>query len=102
MRESARFNAEIVARLKAANIHTVLLDYDIAQLPFRSDCDLVGVDNFAAGYALGRHMFERGARRVAFHVRRFAAPSVADRLRGMAAALQEAGVNWRMSENVIS
>ena len=102
MRESARFNAEIVARLKTANIHTVLLDYDIVQLPLRSDCDLVGVDNFAAGYALGRHMYERGARRIAFHFRRFAAPSVADRLRGMAAALQEAGVNWRMSENVIT
>ena len=60
------------------------------------------MDNFAAGYALGRHMFERGARRIAFHFRRFAAPSVADRIRGMAAAMQEAGVNWRMSENVIS
>lgn len=102
MRESARFNAEIVARLKSADIHTVLLDYDIAQLPVRSGCDLVGVDNYAAGYALGHHICKQGAKRVAFHVRPFAAPSVADRLHGLAAALQDAGLRWWPSENVIS
>ena len=102
MRESARFNSDIIARLKSADIHTVLLDYDIAQLPFRSDCDLVGVDNFAAGYALGRHMCEQGAKRAAFLSRPSEAPSVADRLHGMTAALQDAGLHWWPSENIIS
>jgi DNA-binding LacI/PurR family transcriptional regulator len=101
MRDSTRFNEEIVARLEDAGIYVTLLDYDIAPLPARSNCDVVGVDNFAAGYALGRHLRDRGKERVAFSCMPFAAPSVSGRLRGLTAALQDDGLRWWPGDNTM-
>lgn len=101
MRDSTRFNEEIVARLEDAGIYVTLLDYDIAPVPARSNCDLVGVDNFAAGYALGRHLRDRGKERVAFSCMPFAAPSVSGRLRGLTAALQDDGLRWWPGDNTM-
>lgn len=102
IRDSSRFNEEIVARLEDSGIYVTLLDYDIEPLPGRSRCDLVGVDNFAAGYALGRHLRETGAERIAFFCMPFAAPSVQGRLRGLAAALQDDGIRWWPDDNTMS
>jgi len=100
--ESARFNLDIVRRMKKAGIHVVLLDYDIVPLPQRSTFDLVGVDNFAAGYAVGAHLHERGAKRVAYLCEPLAAPSVAERMRGLSAALHECGYKWWPPDNTIT
>lgn len=99
MNGSEKLNQDIVAHLKAAGIHVMLLDYDIVQMPMRSDCDLVGVDNFAAGYALGCHIYERGARRVSFATVPMSAPSSAGRMHGLAVALQRCGLRWWPGEN---
>ena len=48
--------AEILALLKEMDIPVVLVDRDVSSSNGRrSEYDLVGIDNFAAGYRLGRH-----------------------------------------------
>lgn len=54
---------------------------------------VIGCDNFAGGHDAGRHLIERGRRRIAFlgdASRQY--PESRDRYRGLAAALQEAGL----------
>ena len=101
MSRSDTVNKDIVKRFENVGIHVVLLDYDIVDLPGRSSCDLVGVDNFAAGYELGCHLVGRGARRVVFLKLPFAAPSVEDRLRGVACAMLEKTGEWNPSQSVL-
>lgn len=99
--KSDTINKDIVVRFRKAGIHVVLLDYDIVGLPGHSSCDLVGVDNFAAGYELGCHLVGRGFRRVAFLKLPFAAPSVEDRMRGVACAMLERTGRWDPSQSVV-
>ena len=101
MSKSDKINKDIVRRFENAGIHVVLLDYDIVGLPRRSAYDLVGVDNFAAGYELGCHLLGRGLRRVVFLKRPFAAQSVEDRLRGVACAMLELDGKWNPSQSVL-
>lgn len=63
---AAGVNAEIIDRFSKAGIPVVLLDSDIVTPPERSGCDLVGSDNFEAGFRIARHLLDRGARRIAF------------------------------------
>lgn len=100
MADSDDINADIVARFEKAGIHVVLLDYDIAGLPTRSSHDVVGVDNFAAGYAMGVHLLERGLRRIAFLKLPHAAPSVDSRHWGVACAVMERTDAWSGTRNV--
>lgn len=54
---------------------------------------VIGCDNFAGGHDAGRHLIERGRRRIAFlgdASSRY--PESRDRFRGLAAALQDAGL----------
>ena len=95
VRESFQCNQDVVVQLSTSGVQVVLLDYDICAMPRRSGYDLVGVDNFAAGFSIGRHLVEQGAKRVAFLSQPFAADSVQCRKRGVAAALIEAGLKWR-------
>ena len=44
----------------------VLLGYDIVALPGRSDYDVVGINNYAAGARVAEHLREQGARRIFF------------------------------------
>jgi len=59
-------NREIVKILNQAEIPVVLADADIVSPPERSECDLVSVDNIAAGRRIARHLYEKGYRRIAF------------------------------------
>lgn len=101
MAKSDNVNSDIVARFKRAGIHVVLLDYDVVSIPQRSDCDVVGVDNFSAGYALGAHFADRGFRRIAFFKLPYSAPSVVDRERGLAAAMLDRTGKWNPLRDVI-
>ena len=89
--DSPRRNAELLELFRSADIPVVLLDYDIVPRPDRSKFDLVGMDNFNAGWALGRHVVERGARRIAFMMRDNHAFSVVDRRAGLEIAAREGG-----------
>ena len=92
---------EVLSHLDKYEIPVLLLDYDIAPLPERSTYDLVGIDNIAAGLSIGRFFIKKGAKKVCFLHRPGAAPTVTDRLRGVALAALEAGLPWSRNHNVL-
>ena len=81
-RHQAEVNETVVAALTDAGIQIVLVDRCIRAYPERSRYDLVGIDNFRAGYRMTRHLQECGSERVAFAYRSGAAPTVAARMAG--------------------
>lgn len=85
---------EILELLKGMNIPVVLIDRDVSSVSGRSDYDLVGIDNFEAGYRLGELMVSTGARHVAFLHFSESAPTVRRRIYGLAQAVLGAGLSW--------
>ena len=85
---------EILSVLRGMDIPVVLIDRDIPSSAGRSDLDLVGIDNFDAGYRLGELMAEAGARRIAFLHFSESAPTIRRRIHGVAQAVLDAGLNW--------
>lgn len=100
-KDADRANAEALGYFDNAGIAVVLLDYDIVPPPDRSRYDVVGIDNVAAGLAVGRHLVGTGAKRIAFLHRPGAAPTVTDRMRGVSAAVVESGGSWTLDGNVL-
>ena len=90
--DSDAINERIVARLGAAKIPVVLLDGDLVAPPKRSRYDIVAVDNFAGGYAIGRHLLQQGVTRIHFLMRDHWALSVQERLHGLMVACAESDV----------
>ena len=82
-----RVTKEIIALFNEAEIPVVLVDRDIPQEAALHD--FVGIDNLGAGRAVGRHLLERGAKRVAFLLRPNCASVIRDRLDGVRSALEE-------------
>jgi LacI family transcriptional regulator len=90
-KEREAVNLGVVNALRKAGLVVVLVDRDATEFPQRSDCDLVALDNFHAGYDMGRHLVEVGCRRVLF-VAENHYPSTTDlRFSGLREALIEAG-----------
>ena len=86
---------EILAVLKELDIPVVLVDRDVASSKGRrSEYDLVGIDNFAAGYQLGELMVAAGARRISFLSFSGSAPTIQRRIHGVAQAVVDAGLHW--------
>lgn len=96
-----QINREMLAAFKKRRIPLVLVDHDICLPPERSGCDVVSMDNFHAGYAVGHHLMERGAKKIAFLMHEEWAPSVQERLHGFSMAATEAGFGWEPGRNVI-
>lgn len=80
-------NRRITQRLSHAGIPVVLLDRDICSLPRRGEYDLVGTDNFTAGYLMAEHLIKLGARRIAFCTRPYSATTVEARKAGVCSAM---------------
>jgi len=59
-------NREVVRIFRNAKTPVVLMDADVVEPPNRSECDLVTIDNVAAGRRVAGHLLQRGRRRVAF------------------------------------
>ena len=78
---------EILSLFDDAGIPVVLIDRDAGAGSEGRARDFVGMDNFAAGRALGEHLLGRGARRVRFLLRPHCASTIRDRLDGVASAL---------------
>jgi DNA-binding LacI/PurR family transcriptional regulator len=78
-----QINAGIAQTLDNANIPVVLLDRDITPFPQRSKHDLVGIDNFAAGYLLGSHMISCGCKSIVFIAHPLSAGTVDARATGI-------------------
>lgn len=99
-KESEQVNRAILSVFDNAGIPVVLIDSDIVPPPCRSGYDLVGVDNIAVGYDLGRHVLSRGAKRVIYFSKPYAAPTSMLRGYGVSLAVTEAGLPWR-NENAV-
>jgi DNA-binding LacI/PurR family transcriptional regulator len=57
-------NRTIAEQLQAAGIAVVLLNRDVCDYPGRSEFDMVGIDNRAAGFCITDLLLRRGCRRV--------------------------------------
>jgi DNA-binding LacI/PurR family transcriptional regulator len=91
-------NREIAERLRQAGIPVILVDRDLGPFPKRSDFDLVGLDNMAAGFLLAEHFLKLGCERFAFVARPNSASTVDARIAGARAAIANHGLelppNW--------
>lgn len=85
-------NRRLAERLRQAGIAVVLLDRDLTPYPSRSDFDLVGIDNFAAGYELASHLARLGCRELGFLSLPDPPPTVKARIAGAREALRDRGV----------
>lgn len=88
---SFEINSGILSSFEVSRIPVVLMDTDLVSQPLRSSYDVVSIDNVNAGETLARHLIERGARNIAFHMRPCRIPSVRDRYRGVVLAKAELG-----------
>ena len=86
-------NHRVVAALTHARIPVVLIDRDIEPFPGRSAFDLVGIDNFAGGYAVAQHLADAGCTRVAFLARPGSAATVDARIAGCRELLSRRGLD---------
>jgi GntR family transcriptional regulator of arabinose operon len=85
-------NREIAHALDRAGIAVVLLDRDVEAFPRRSGFDLVGIDNFRAGYLQAEHLLGLGCRRLHYVARPLSAPTVDARIAGYRQALADRGI----------
>ena len=93
MPDSADLTREIIAAFDALKIPILLIDRDIT--PFeRSHHDLVGIDNVAAGFAIGKALIDNGAKHIAFLTPPNSASANLQRMLGVAGAVIEAGISW--------
>ena len=92
-----RMTKEIITLFNEAEIPVVLVDRDIPQEAAQHD--FVGIDNLSAGRAIGRHLQEKGAKRVHFLMRPNCASVIRDRLDGVASAL---GEKWNKANVIVA
>jgi LacI family transcriptional regulator len=71
----------------------VLLDRDMFKFPRRSKYDLVGIDNFAAGFDLTSHLIKLGCRNIRFVELPLSASTVDLRIAGWREAMVRAGLD---------
>jgi DNA-binding LacI/PurR family transcriptional regulator len=90
--EMERVSKQTVDQLQGAGIAVVLLDRDLVPFPFRSDLDLVALDNVMAGYLASEHFVKLAVKRIAFVARPLSAPTIAARVAGAREALLAAGI----------
>lgn len=62
-------NKKISNLLHEAGIAVVLLDRDVLEFPARSHLDLIGIDNFSAGFVITKHLIDLGNRDFRFLAR---------------------------------
>ena len=84
-------NRNIIAMLRRAAIPIVLLDRCFEPYPHRSSFDLIGIDNFRAGFVLTEHLLRQGAGRIVFVHRPHSAATVQQRVAGFREALRSTG-----------
>jgi DNA-binding LacI/PurR family transcriptional regulator len=88
-------NRRIAENLRNAGIAVVLLDRDLVPFPQHSDFDLVGIDNFTAGFLVAQHLLKLSNRNLAFVSRPHSAPTIAARIAGVREALVQDGLTPR-------
>ncbi len=93
--ESYEVTKKVLALLSAKKIPVVLLDRDYLLPPERSAYDLVGIDNFQAGYRLARHLIDSGAKNIRFLTQPNYASTIRGRINGVSQAVIDAGLSWK-------
>ena len=93
--DRAVWNRRIADEFLKNGIPLLLLDRDIDEFPVRSEFDLVGIDNVAAGIEITSHLIGEGLRRICFLARKHY-PSTTDlRLMGCREAIRRSGESLR-------
>jgi len=91
-------NRHITRTLTVNRIPVVLLDRDLCSPPERSSFDVIGIDNFAAGFRACAHLLKLGARHIRFLARPGSAPTVEMRIAGAREAMSRSNLqpaaNW--------
>jgi GntR family transcriptional regulator of arabinose operon len=90
-------NLRVISLLQAARLPTVLIDTDYLPFPQRGSFDLIGIDNFQAGYVVTAHLISHDRQRVDFLHRPNSSFTIALRMRGFREALWDAGVPCQSS-----
>jgi GntR family transcriptional regulator of arabinose operon len=85
-------NIQILEKFQRAGIPVILLDRDIYPYPARSHCDLVGIDNRRAGFAVTTHLLKQGCKRIVFLAWPNSAATVDARITGYSDAIKRAGL----------
>jgi LacI family transcriptional regulator len=94
MEGRAEASRRMAQMLHNAGIPVVLLDRDFLPFPRRSGFDLASVDNVAGGHMLGEHLIKLGCRSLCFLHPPHSAPSVAGRIAGIRAAMEDYSLPW--------
>ncbi len=82
-------NRKVTSMLQEANIPVVLLDRRVAQRSERTRLDMVGINNWQAGYVATEHLIKAGARHIGFMGYHAAASTVTGRMAGYQDALRD-------------
>jgi DNA-binding LacI/PurR family transcriptional regulator len=85
-------NQSVMKAFENAGVPVVLIDRDIVGFPERSHHDLIGIDNFRAGYIMARHLLSLYGERIDFVVRPYSATTEIERVKGYQDALRHAGI----------
>jgi len=87
LRTPDRVTREILALFESAEIPVVLIDRDVDMGGEPVRHDFVGIDNIAAGRAIGAHLIAQRAKRIRFLMRPNCASVIRDRLDGVLSAV---------------
>ena len=86
--QCAEINELIAGECVARKLPLVLLDRDLHKLHDRSRFDVVGSDNELGGFLAGRHLIQRGCRRILFLTDAREHPTAEARLEGVGNAVR--------------
>lgn len=86
--QCAEINEFIAGQCVARKLPLVLLDRDLHKLHDRSRFDVVGSDNELGGFLAGRHLIQRGCRRILFLTDAREHPTAEARLEGVGNAVR--------------
>jgi LacI family transcriptional regulator len=99
--KATHLNESICRTFDAHNIPVVLIDRDIYPFPNRSKYDIIGIDNFHAGFIMTEHMIKAGCEKILFFHRKDSASTVQVRIAGCQSACFKAGIGFSL-ENIIT
>ena len=81
--DAADVDRQVLQVLRRGRMPVVLLDCDVAAPDLRGQLDVVGLDNFTAGYLLAKHLHDGGARSLLFLAHSRSPATVKARIRGV-------------------
>ncbi len=74
--KALQLNENICRIFDSHKIPVILIDRDISAFPNRSKYDIVGIDNFHAGYIMTEHLIKAGCEKIIFFHRKDSASTV--------------------------